>query len=171
MTGRKEKPKHIVVVNDTEEILELFQLILNGEGGYEVTLTSFQPHMVEHIKEIKPDLVISDHVFGEEKVGFQFIQRLKMDRATANIPIIVCSGAIRDLKEMEGYLVSKNVGILYKPFDVDELLDLVQQMLRQNADPRLHLDGNSGRLPGAVDDENEEAGKKEAGKKAAGSKS
>ena len=97
------KPKHVLVINDTEEILELFQLILHEEAGHEVTITSFQPRMVEFVKEIKPDLIISDHVFGEEKVGFQFLQRLKMDRETAGIPVIICSGAVKELKEIEGY--------------------------------------------------------------------
>lgn len=122
-------PKHILVVNDTQEILELFRAILEEEAGYKVTLSSIKPQMLDMVKEVQPDLIISDHVFGEEKVGWQFIQRLKMDRDTANIPIIVCSGAIKDLKENEGYLMAKGVGVLYKPFDVDELLALVEQKL------------------------------------------
>ena len=125
-------PKHILVVNDTQEILELFQAILEEEAGYKVTLTSIQPQMLDMVKDVKPDLIISDHVFGEEKTGWQFIQRLKMDRETAPIPIIVCSGAIKELKEMEGYLVSKDIGVLYKPFDVDELINLVAEKLEMH---------------------------------------
>lgn len=125
------KPKHVMVINDTQEILELFREILQGEAGYDVTLCSYEPHMVDKIKEAKPDLIISDHVFGEEKIGWQLIQRLKMDRSTAGIPLIVCSGAIKELREMEGYLTEKNIGILFKPFDVDELLDLVALKLRE----------------------------------------
>jgi len=121
--------KRILVVNDTQEILELFHEILHVEGGYDVELCSVAPSIVDAVREVNPDLVISDHVFGEEKIGWQFIQRLKLHRATADIPIIVCSGAIKELKEMEGYLVSKNIGVLYKPFDVDDLLNLVQSKL------------------------------------------
>jgi CheY-like chemotaxis protein len=122
-------PKHILVVNDTQEILELFRAILEEEAGYKVTLTSIKPQMLDMVKDVKPDLIISDHVFGEEKAGWQFIQRLKMDRETADIPIIVCSGAVKELKEMEGYLMSKDIGVLYKPFDVDELINLVAEKL------------------------------------------
>jgi DNA-binding response OmpR family regulator len=118
-----------MVINDTQEILELFRQILQEEVGHKVTLCSFEPQMLEHVKEIKPDLIISDHVFGEEKIGWQFIQRLKMDRETAKIPVIVCSGAIKELKEIEGYLTQKDIGVLYKPFDIDELLNLVQLKL------------------------------------------
>jgi CheY-like chemotaxis protein len=134
-------PKRIMVINDTEEILELFREILQEEAGYEVVLTSFKPHMLEMVKEVKPDLIISDHVFGEEKVGWQFLQRLKMDRETASIPVIVCSGAIRELREMEGYLVSKGIGVLYKPFDVDELLNLVKQKLEEQENSAIHGPG------------------------------
>jgi DNA-binding response OmpR family regulator len=134
-------PKHILVVNDTQEILELFRAILEEEAGYRVTLTSIQTQMLEVVKEIKPDLIISDHVFGEEKEGWQFLQRLKMDRETANIPLIVCSGAIKELKEMEGFLMSKGIGVLYKPFDVDDLLDLVKAKLNLEGTNSIHYRG------------------------------
>ncbi len=135
----KDKARHVLVVNDTEEILELFHQILNEEAGYEVTLTSFQPQMIEYVKEIKPDLIISDHVFGEERAGWQFVQSLKLDRETMTIPIIVCSGAISELRGNEGYLVSKHIGVLYKPFDVDELLHLVERKLDEQDDPNVHV--------------------------------
>ena len=125
-------PNRIMVINDTQEILQLFREILEGEGGYEVTLCSYEPQMLEHVKAEEPDLIISDHVFGEEKIGWQLIQRLKMDRDTAEIPVIVCSGALKELREMEGSLTQKNIGVLYKPFDVDELLNLVARKLEDD---------------------------------------
>lgn len=134
----KKTAKHVLVINDTQEILELFSVILRDEMGLEVTLDSYRPHILEDIKEIKPDLIISDHVFGEEKIGWQLLQSLKMDRATADIPLIICSAAIKDLKEIEGHLTARDVGVLYKPFDVDELISLVNKKLEDAADPALH---------------------------------
>ena len=129
-------PKRIMVINDTEEILELFRQILHEEAGYDVTLCSFEPQMLVHVNGTKPDLIISDHVFGEEKIGFQFVQKLKMNRETADIPVIICSGAIKELKEIEGYLTMKNIGVLYKPFDIDELLALVEKKLAESDDQK-----------------------------------
>ena len=125
----KRERIRILVINVTQEILELFKLILEEEAGHEVILDSYRPQMMEIVKECDPDLIISDHVFGEEKIGWQLVQRLKMDRKTATIPMIVCSGAVNELKEMEGHLMAKGIGVLYKPFDVDELLDLVHSKL------------------------------------------
>jgi CheY-like chemotaxis protein len=94
--------------------------------------------MLDVIKQVNPNLIISDHVFGEEKIAWQLLQRLKMDRDTAHIPVIICSAAIKDLKDMEGYLTSKDVGVLYKPFEVDELMNLVNEKLKEEGDPTLH---------------------------------
>ena len=133
----------IIVINDTQEILELFRAILEEEMGHEVILDSYKPHMLDIIRELAPDLIISDHVFGEEKIGFQLLQRLKMDRATARIPTIICSAAVKDLKEIEGYLMSKNVGVLYKPFEVDDLISLVNRKLAEISDPDVsHPEGD-----------------------------
>jgi len=133
----------IIVINDTQEILELFRAILEEEMGHEVILDSYKPHMLDIIRELSPDLIISDHVFGEEKIGFQLLQRLKMDRATARIPTIICSAAVKDLKEIEGYLMSKNVGVLYKPFEVDDLISLVNRKLAEISDPDVsHPEGD-----------------------------
>ena len=132
-------PKRIMVVNDTQEILELFEQILRGEGGYEVDLCSYSPEMLTHVKEYKPDLIISDHVFGEERIGWQFVQRLHMDRETSHIPVIVCTGAVKEVREMEGYLTQKGVGLLFKPFDVDELLALVESKLSGGKAPEAEV--------------------------------
>ncbi|HYB00750.1 MAG TPA: response regulator, partial [Ktedonobacteraceae bacterium] len=98
----------ILVVNDTQEILELFRMILEGEG-YEVILSGFPVQQIQDVEEINPDLIILDFVFGDQKVGWQMLQVLKMQRSTETIPIIVCTAALDMVREQEGYLVSQGV--------------------------------------------------------------
>jgi DNA-binding NtrC family response regulator len=124
--------KTIMVIDGGTETLELYRKILQDEGGYRVQTATFLPRMLEAIKELRPDLIISDHDISAEDTGWQFLQRLKMDRETAGIPVIVCSGAIKTLREMEGYLTEKKIGILYKPFTADELLALVERKLAES---------------------------------------
>lgn len=126
MASTKDKPKKILVVNDTQEILDLFRDIFEEEG-YEVSLHSYAFNDLVQIKQIKPDLIILDYMIGGEDYGWQVLQKLKMDRATANIPIIVCTGAVRQVREMEGHLKEKGVGIVLKPFDIDDLLHQVNE--------------------------------------------
>ena len=118
----------ILVVNDTQEILELFRLLLEDEG-YEVVLSSFPIQRISEIEQMHPDLIILDFLFGDQKLGWQMLQMLKMWRSTATIPVIVCTAATHLVREQEGYLVAKGVRVMYKPFDIDELIAMIKQAL------------------------------------------
>lgn len=118
----------ILVINDTQEILELFQDLLEGEG-YEVIISSFAPKTVYEIGSLQPDLVILDLVFGSERIGWQLLQQMRMYRPTARIPIIVCTAAREDVREMEPQLVSHGAFLVLKPFDIDEIILIVRQAL------------------------------------------
>lgn len=123
-------PKLIMVVNDTQEILMLFQEILEGEG-YEVSLHSYSNRDLEEVKKVKPDLIISDHppIADKEKQGWQFIQKLRMSRETELIPIILCTTSVKMAEEAEGHLTEKGVTVVLKPFNIDELLAAVEAMI------------------------------------------
>jgi DNA-binding response OmpR family regulator len=122
------KPR-ILVVNDTQEILELFRMLLEEEEGYDVVLSGFPIQQVKEIEHIKPDLIILDLVLGDEKTGMQMLQMLKMQRSTASIPVLVCTAALQIVREQEGYLVSQGVHVVYKPFEIDDLMANVKQLL------------------------------------------
>jgi DNA-binding response OmpR family regulator len=119
---------HIVVVNDTQEILDLFRELLEEEG-YRVSLYSYAFQDVKDIRALNPDLVILDFIIGGEATGWQLLQKLKMTRETATIPIIACTAAIQLAKELEGHLTTKNVRVVLKPFDIDDLLSAVTDAL------------------------------------------
>lgn len=118
----------ILVVNDTQEILELFRMLLEGEG-YEVVLAGFPIQQMSDIEQIHPDLIILDLVFGDQRSGWQMLQMLKMKRSTASIPVIVCTAALDMVREQEGYLVSQGVHVVFKPFDIDHLLTNIKQLV------------------------------------------
>ena len=121
----------ILVVNDTQEILELFRLLLEEEG-YEVVLAGFPIQQIDDVERINPDLIILDFVFGDQKSGWQMLQMLKMKRSTASIPVIACTAALDLVREQEGYLVSQGVHVVFKPFDIDHLLASVKQVLQSH---------------------------------------
>jgi DNA-binding response OmpR family regulator len=118
----------ILVINDTQEILEMFRMLLEDEG-YEVILSSFPMQKVQEIEQINPQLIILDFIFGERKLGWQMLQLLKMQRSTARIPIIICTAAESAVRDQEGYLVSQGIQIVYKPFDIDVLLLAITRAL------------------------------------------
>jgi DNA-binding response OmpR family regulator len=129
----------ILVINDTQEILELFDELLSEEG-YEVVLYSQAIQDMAEIERIKPDLIIVDYIFGTEKTGWQMVQKLKMRRATAKIPLIICTAAIREVREIEGFLRMKGIVLVPKPFDIDDLLEAVRMALRAAGDSASLID-------------------------------
>jgi len=120
--------KHILVVNDTQEILDLFRMILEDEG-YRVTALGFAVEDLRRIIDAAPDLVILDLVFDREYVGWQTLQKMKMHRDTEKIPVLVCTAEVRKAQEIQGYLTEKGVGLLLKPFDIDDLISQVTRLL------------------------------------------
>lgn len=129
---------HILVLDDTQEILDLFRAILE-EAGYRVTLSITALQEMSAITAMAPDLVILDLVFGREFLGWQTLQKMKATRGTATIPVIVCTADARQVREAQGYLTEKQVALLFKPFDIDALLRLVKQQL---AASRAHAHGD-----------------------------
>lgn len=128
----------ILVVNDTQEILDLFRILLEEEG-YEVILSSYPLQTVSQVEQIAPALVILDLMFGDEKYGFQMLEMLKLSRSTTSIPVIVCTAALQAVREMEGYLVSKGVTLVYKPFDIDDLIKTVNLALEAHKNTLFHM--------------------------------
>ena len=139
-------PARVMVIDDTQEVLELFREILTEEG-YEVVLYSYGIQDMGEVERVKPDLIVLDHIFGEERVGWQMLQKLKMRRATENIPVVVCTAALRQLQELEGYLKAHGVQVVPKPFGIDDLLHAVKQGLQARRDA-VSL-GDPGATPGS----------------------
>lgn len=135
----------VLVVNDTQEILEAFRELLEDEG-YEVVLYSYAIMDMREVERIRPDLIILDYIFGGEKTGWQMLQTLKMHRSTETLPVIVCTAATNQVREIEGYLQAQGVTLVPKPFDIDTLLEAVKQALEQaahNATPPSQRDAQS----------------------------
>ena len=118
----------ILVVNDTQEILDAFHALLTDEG-YEAILYSFAIMDMREIERVKPDLIILDYIFGGERTGWQMLQKLKMRRSTATIPVIVCTAATTQVREIEGYLQAQGIKLVPKPFNIDTLLEAVSTAL------------------------------------------
>jgi len=124
----RDKPL-VLVVNDTQEILELFREILEEEG-FDVILSSFGVQEVQDVQSIDPDLVILDFLIGGEAQGWQLLQKLRMTRETENLPIVVCTAAVQLVRELQGHLTAKNVGLVLKPFDIDDLVTAVHAAMQ-----------------------------------------
>lgn len=128
-TQDSRRGAHILVVNDTEEILDLFRTILE-ELGHRVTAWSFSPDDLSRVTDVAPDLVILDLLMGPTELqGWALLQKMRMHPPTEDIPVIVCSAATNWVREQEGWLASNGVKVVLKPFRVTDLERAVGDVL------------------------------------------
>ena len=131
----ENRTPRVLVVNDTQEVLDLFDEILGNEMGLDTVLMSYAPDELQRISEQSPDLVIVDFVIGgREYEGWQLIQKLRMNRGTEKIPIIACTAATQQVRESEGWLTEQAIDVVLKPFTVGQLEAAVRRALKLAAD-------------------------------------
>ena len=131
MATLDSSPKHILVINDTVAILDLFRTLLEEEG-YRVSTDDFSIDMLsmlDRVKTDRPDLIVLDFIVVDEGKGWQFLQMLKMDRATRDIPVVVCTAAAKLVEALQAHLDVMGVGVVLKPFDIDVVLAEIDRKL------------------------------------------
>jgi CheY-like chemotaxis protein len=124
--------KRILVVDDKAHLLRLMRMIFEDER-YEVAVLQEGKEAFVRIKESLPDLVILDLKLGDAS-GQDILEALRNDDATADIPVIVYTAAVLEAEAISNLTASDpgryhGVAVLQKPFDLDELLQMVQQVL------------------------------------------
>jgi CheY-like chemotaxis protein len=63
------------------------------------------------------------------KNGWEIIEELRQDEQTRLIPIVLCSAAMDELSQREGWLRERGIATLPKPFDIDDLYAAVERQL------------------------------------------
>ncbi len=113
------KQKMIMVVDDSQGVLDVIGLMLELEG-YQVT-TSLDGRIVSNLTEPLPDLILLDIMISGTD-GRALCRALKDDKKTKDIPVILISANI-DIEKISK--ASGADGFLPKPFDMDSMLKLV----------------------------------------------
>lgn len=123
---------HLLVINDTPAILQVFRDLFEDEG-FRVTLDTFSSFdtvaKFEQIKTLCPDVIILDFLIGAEPLGWQLLQLLRMGRETAGIPVVICTAAVRQVEELGAHLLIMNVQVVIKPFEIDDAVAAVRRAL------------------------------------------
>src|SRR6476660_4990029 len=96
-------PRHILAINNDADVLKAFRDLLEDEG-YRVTTQVYADRNLGGIVELAPDLIILDYMWSSDDGGWSLLQMLRMDPRTAQIPIVLCIGAARDVEALKGRL-------------------------------------------------------------------
>ncbi len=155
MTHDVDEKKHILVINDDQAVLQLFDDLLSEEG-YRVTLDNFSRltgELLEAIRDLQPDMVIMDFIIGGELKGWQLVQATQMDRSVRDIPVIICTGAVKQVTQLSDHLDGLGVHVVIKPFDIDHLIEIIDKVWLSQKSPTPGLDTLSNDLLKHVENE------------------
>lgn len=118
----------IVVIDNYETIRQLLTFNLQIRG-YQVFSYDYASIDLAALKQLHADLIILDFNSGDGGTGWEFLQILKMEDTTANIPILISTTTVHLSAEIRGYLLTRYIRVVYKPFDLAPFLRLVQRTL------------------------------------------
>lgn len=114
----------MLVVDDDPDILEALSEILEAEG-FEIRRARNGKEALERLSPEPPQLILLDLMMPVMD-GWEFAQRMKQLPDVAHIPIIVLS-ADRNVSNKATGIGA--VGYLAKPFELNDLLDMVRRAL------------------------------------------
>ncbi len=126
--------KRILVVDDKNELLHLMRRVLEDEQ-YQVSILQDGRDAFARVKNQLPDLLILDLKLGEVS-GQDILKQLKDDHVTEDIPVIVYTAAVLEAEEVSRLVTAyprhfQGVHVVQKPFELENLLALVQQVLTE----------------------------------------
>lgn len=118
----------ILVVDDHKTVVRLMEAVLKIKG-YDVLHAEDGLTGVEVARREKPDLIFLD-IMMPGMDGFEACRKLKLDPATASIPVIFLTARGEESDVATGKAVGCD-GFIKKPFRTLEVLSLVDQHLRR----------------------------------------
>lgn len=83
----------------------------------------------EFLKQSQPDIIISD-VMMPRMDGYELCRRVKNDLKVSHIPVILLTAKADPASSVEGYKSGADI-YLAKPFDMDSLMVILQNVLKQ----------------------------------------
>jgi DNA-binding response OmpR family regulator len=116
--------KKVLICDDDEGILDMLAMILE-DAGFETISEINSLNVNKLIEQEQPDLLLLD-LWMPVLSGDQVLKMLKKNPETSNLPVIIISASI------EGEKIATEAGannFIAKPFDLDELIDKVQELL------------------------------------------
>ena len=117
----------ILVVDDEASVLITYRLILEQQG-YDVTACSTSRDAIAAIEKLDFDVVLCDYSLEEQHTGFEVITAAR--KRNSEVPAALLTGYAT--KETADEAESKNIGIMFKPIEIQEFLATTSKLLRRN---------------------------------------
>ncbi|MGH3473152.1 MAG: response regulator transcription factor [Nocardioidaceae bacterium] len=125
------EPASIMVVDDSEVIRSLIVLNLELEG-FATSVAKDGQECLDLVETVRPDLITLD-VAMPRLDGFSTVARLRANRATSSIPIVMITARAQGADLERGADLGVDAYIT-KPFEPDQLVDTIRGLLAQERD-------------------------------------
>jgi len=139
----------ILIVDNNEDVLSVFQEIL-GSRGYEVLTATNGFEALDVIRGKTPDIIVSD-IYMPRMDGFVFCKNVKSIEALQNIPFVFFSGAYTGPEDEDFAMSLGAVRFIAKPFTSDEFISVVEDVLKKSQSGDVGDREGSSLSPGNVD--------------------
>jgi two-component system, OmpR family, phosphate regulon response regulator PhoB len=106
------------------DILNILNDLLT-EQGYQVTSVDGSSDVFPSILSAMPDIIITDYILKEINGG-EHCEQIKRDPSMSHVPVIILSGYSRLLESLGNFGAD---AVISKPFDNDELLSKVSELI------------------------------------------
>lgn len=123
--------KRILVVENDQDIRDILTTILTEEG-YEIMTFKSTEINSENISSFKPDAILLDIIRPTDE-GTELCKQIKSAKTTKHIPVIVMS-TYSKADILEEICADK---VIAKPFDIDVLVNTIQNKLNASLFPEL----------------------------------
>jgi DNA-binding NarL/FixJ family response regulator len=117
---------HILLVDDEPGLREAVQAYLE-DSGFLVRVASNAREAWQLLEQMTPDLVISD-VMMPQVSGFEFLKQMRADDRFVSLPVVFLTAKGMTGDRIAGYQAGCDA-YLSKPFDPDELVAIVENLL------------------------------------------
>ncbi|MEM1178335.1 MAG: response regulator [Acidobacteriota bacterium] len=125
-----EEQQHILVVDDSATVRMLVGTALE-EGGYETSFAGTGMEALAALRQNVPALVLLD-IGLPNMDGYQLCQLIRQNPSTAEVPVIMLSARDGFFDQVRGRMVGCQ-DYVTKPFDADDLLARVQNLISQDS--------------------------------------
>jgi DNA-binding response OmpR family regulator len=126
-SGEHDRP-YVVAIDDNPDILQTFKAVLK-DAGYRVDVLPSGIFAHQLLEERRPDLAIIDVMMERQDSGWLVVQGIRRDPLLAELSIVVCTADDTFARTHASQLQELGCHILPKPFDVDELLEVISAAL------------------------------------------
>ena len=123
----KRGKRRILVVDDDEQIAELFVDVLSRDDRFEVKAvnTGYDAGMLTH--QFRPDLMVLDYMLPDIN-GNVVCRRVRADAELQAMKIIIVSGVVNQ-DEIDDLLTAGADEFIKKPFNIDDIQHKIVELL------------------------------------------